>query len=304
MITGTFLDEITHDIPAANWGEAEWARDFEAMRAIGIDTVIIIRAGYRDRATFDSAVLRRKHPSLIASDDLVDLFLRLAAQNRMKLYFGTYDSGEYWHSGQYQAEVDINKAFCDEVMQKYGDHPALQGWYISHEINTFNEGVMKVYEELARHLRGLKQMPILISPYIRGIKQFPDEAITLQQHEKEWDQVFARIQGLVDIVAFQDGHVPFDELTDYLGVNATLARKYGLTCWSNVESFDRDMPINFPPLEWRKLRFKIDAAVEAGVDKLITFEFSHFMSPNSIWPSAHGLYRRYKQHYIDSRPGG
>ena len=44
-ITGTFLDEITHDIPSNNWGREEWARDFRVMKAIGIDTVVLIRAG-------------------------------------------------------------------------------------------------------------------------------------------------------------------------------------------------------------------------------------------------------------------
>jgi len=46
-ITGIFLDEVSHDIPSANWGPAEWAADFDAMAAVGIDTVILIRAGYR-----------------------------------------------------------------------------------------------------------------------------------------------------------------------------------------------------------------------------------------------------------------
>ena len=48
-ITGTFLDEITHDIPSNNWGRVEWAQDFKLMKAIGIDTVILIRAGCRTR---------------------------------------------------------------------------------------------------------------------------------------------------------------------------------------------------------------------------------------------------------------
>ncbi|PWM87472.1 MAG: hypothetical protein DBX90_01925, partial [Lentisphaerae bacterium] len=39
-ITGTFLDEISYDIPHQNWGRREWRRDFLNMRAIGIDTVI------------------------------------------------------------------------------------------------------------------------------------------------------------------------------------------------------------------------------------------------------------------------
>ena len=46
-ITGTFLDEISHDIPHQNWGLAEWDADFRNMQAIGIDTVIMIRSGYR-----------------------------------------------------------------------------------------------------------------------------------------------------------------------------------------------------------------------------------------------------------------
>ena len=47
-ITGTFLDEISHDIPHQNWGLKEWDLDFQHMKRIGIDTVIMIRSGYRN----------------------------------------------------------------------------------------------------------------------------------------------------------------------------------------------------------------------------------------------------------------
>ena len=40
-IKGTFLDEISHDIPHQNWGEKEWDRDFEYMRAAGIAPVFL-----------------------------------------------------------------------------------------------------------------------------------------------------------------------------------------------------------------------------------------------------------------------
>jgi hypothetical protein len=154
---------------------------------------------------------------------------------------------------------------------------------------------MKVYERLSAHLRGLKRLPILISPYIKGVKQFAGEALSLDQHVREWDQAFARLQGHVDIVAFQDGNVSFQDLPRYLAANRELAVKRGIRCWSNVESFDRDMPIKFPPLDIRRLRYKVERAAEIGAEKLITFEFSHFMSPNSIYPAAHGLYRRYRE---------
>lgn len=294
-ITGTFLDEITHDIPTQNWGPDEWRREFDTMQASGIDTVILIRAGYRRKATFNSRVLREKAGIFPVYIDLVDLFLTEAERCGMDFFFGTYDSGEHWVSGDYRAETDINRAFCDEVAATYGERKAFKGWYISHEINAFNDGMMKVYEELATHLRGLKQLPILISPYIKGVKQFGAKAISLDRHVEEWSRVFARIAGLVDIVAFQDGQVDYHDLEDYLRVNHELAGRHGLTSWSNVESFDRDMPIRFPPISYPSLRFKIEAARRAGVDKLITFEFPHFMSPNSVYPAAHGLHKLYHQ---------
>lgn len=303
MITGTFLDEISHDIPSANWGRDEWARDFRAMQASGIDTVILIRAGYRDRCAFPSKVLERRHGYLIVQDDLVRWFLDLAAENGMGFWFGTYDSGEHWMRGEHAAEVAVNRDFTDEFVQRYGGHAAWRGWYISHEIDAFDESIMRVYEDLAAHLKGLRDLPILISPYPRGKKQF-EQPFTLAEHADNWGRIFARIRGLVDVVAFQDGQVEYAELPAYLRTNAELARRHRITCWSNVESFDRDVHIKFPPIAWPKLRYKIEAARAAGVDKLITFEFSHFLSPNSMFSSAHGLHRLYMQWRDGLRTGG
>ena len=44
-INATFLDEISWDIPHQNWGVEEWDKDFRAMRDMGINTVVLIRAG-------------------------------------------------------------------------------------------------------------------------------------------------------------------------------------------------------------------------------------------------------------------
>lgn len=292
-ITATFIDEISHDIPSANWGPKEWAADFDAMKRIGIDTVVIIRAGYRNMVTFESQTIKKARGILAVPYDLVDIFLNEAERCDMDLYFGTYDSGLYWLNGEHQKEVDINKAFTEEVFAKYGHRKAFKGWYVCHEVDTYDKTVIKLYQHLTSHLKNLKDIPILISPYIHGKKQFADNPVTLDQHRDSWDKVFAEIAGYIDIVAFQDGNVDFQELPDYIAANAQLAKKHGLTCWSNVESFDRDMPIKFPPIAWPKLLHKINAAQNAGVDKLITFEFSHFMSPNSIYKAANNLHDRY-----------
>ncbi len=69
----------------------------------------------------------------------------------------------------------------------------------------------------------------------------------------------------------------YHELDDFFAINKKMADQFGLQCWTNAESFDRDMPIKFLPIKFEKLRLKLEAARRAGYDKAITFEFSHFM---------------------------
>ena len=42
---------------------------------------------------------------------------------------------------------------------------------------------------------------------------------------------------------------------------------------------------------------QVTAAQRAGYDKAITFEFSHFMSPQSAYLQAGHLYNRYKEYF-------
>ena len=123
------------------------------------------------------------------------------------------------------------------------------------------------------------------------------DAVSVQEHEKEWSEIFSGICDVVDACAFQDGHIDYDELDAFFEVNKKMADKYGMKCWTNAESFDRDMPIRFLPIKFDKLRMKLEAAARAGYDKAITFEFSHFMSPQSAYPQAGHLYDRYKEYF-------
>ena len=308
-ITGTFLDEITYDIPSQNWGREEWDNDFLAMKAVGIDTVILIRCGLRRWMTYPSAVLAKAQQCHAPSADLVRLFLDLAEKHGMAFYFGTYDSAQYWCSGQHQQELDLNKRVVEEAWKRYGNSPAFKGWYLTQEVSRNVHGIVDIYAELGRFCKSVAKLPVLISPFIEGCKavdQFSSQllradGISPQQHEKEWNEIMAGIRGAVDIVAFQDGHMDFGELDDFLVVNKTLADRHGLQCWTNSETFDRDMPIKFLPIKWEKLRFKLEAARRAGYENAITFEFSHFLSPNSCYPQAHGLYKRYRE-YLGRNP--
>ncbi len=304
-ITGTFLDEISHDIPHQNWGRAEWDADFSHMKAVGIDTVFLIRSGFQRWLTYPSKVVMQEEGGYEPPVDLLKMFLELADKHHMKFYFGLYDSGKYWWKGDFQKEVDINLKVIDEVWKNYGHHKSFQGWYLTQEVSRRTGKVIDLYAKLGKHCKDISNnLPTLISPWIDGKKAVmaasstitKEDAVSLKQHESEWSEIFDGIKGVVDAVAFQDGHIEFHELPDFFAVNKRMADRYGIQCWTNAESFDRDMPIKFMPIKFEKLRMKLEAARKAGYDKAITFEFSHFMSPQSAYLQAGHLYNRYKEY--------
>lgn len=306
-ITGTFLDEISHDIPHQNWGEKEWDKDFAHMKAIGIDTVIMIRSGYRKFITYPSEYLMKKHACYRPSVDLVEMYLRLADKYNMKFYFGLYDSGKYWDTGDLSWEVEDNKYVIDEIWKNYGSkYKSFQGWYISGEISRQTKGAIGAFHTMGKQCKDISDgLPTFISPWIDGKKAVQaagsalskENAVSVQEHEREWSEIFEGIHDVVDAVAFQDGHIDYDELDAFFGVNKKMADKYGMKCWTNAETIDRDMPIKFLPIKFDKLRMKLEAAARAGYDKGITFEFSHFMSPQSSYLQAGHLYNRYKEYF-------
>lgn len=300
-ITGTFLDEITVDIPSQNWGAREWATEFDTMRGAGIDTVILIRAGLGERLACPSDAVSKRVATLPVYTDLVRLFLDLAAERGMSFYFGLYDSHYFWYRYDWKTEVDVNLAFIDEVWERYGDSPAFQGWYLPHETTDSSLRILDINTTLAARLREISGLPILISPFFLGRADMAATTDPRQQprspeeHVRIWEEIFGRYAGLVDHCAFQDGTVEIARSAEYFAATAEAARRYGITSWANIETFDRDMPIKFPPTDWRKLAHKLDA-VQPHVDKIISFEFSHFLSPNSVWPAARNLYDRYTEH--------
>lgn len=305
QISGTFLDEISHDIPHQNWGEKEWDQDFQYMKHIGIDTVIMIRSGYRKFITYPSKYLLKKG-CYMPSQDLLDMYLRFADKYGMKFYFGLYDSGRYWDTGDLSWEIEDNKYVIDEVWENYGArYKSFCGWYISGEISRATKGAISAFHAMGKQCKDVSGgLPTFISPWIDGKKAVmgtgkmtKEDAVSVEQHEREWNEIFDGIHDVVDACAFQDGHIDYDELDAFFTVNKKLADRYGMQCWTNAESFDRDMPIHFFPIKFDKLRMKLEAAKRAGYDKAITFEFSHFMSPQSAYLQAGHLYDRYCEYF-------
>ena len=247
LITGTFIDEITHDIPSQNWSEKEWRKEFQLYKEIGIDTAIIIRAGYKNKCIYASKVIPNLLPIYA---DLGEMFFKLGDEFGIDLFFGTYDSGFEWMRGSWWKEVAINLDFISEAAQRYGHHSSFKGWYICHETSRITLNIQDIFNALGAKCRSELDRPVLISPFPQGAKQFGINVMSLEESLEHWDRIFDQCKENIDICAFQDGQIEYEELPSFISGIGQLGTKHGVKIWSNLETFDRDMPFKFPPADW------------------------------------------------------
>ena len=292
-ITGTFIDDVTYDIPCSNWTYEEWAKELDNMAEVGIDTLIFARAVFCGKCIYPSKVF----PTLKdEDDDFAGFILREAAKRNMTVFVGGYISNLTWNNGDWKNEIAQNKKFIKEFVARYGDIPSFKGWYVPHEgydrilnLKDTMGGLAALYKD------STPEKYVLVSPFFRSAVTSA-EPFTPERTAEEWDYIWEKCGKDIDFCAFQDGTAPLDELAAYVSAVKTVCDKHGIALWSNVETFERDVRRLYYPIPFDQLKRRIKA-VEGIVEKLITFEFSHFLSPQSIYLSARNLNRLYREYY-------
>ena len=289
-ITATFIDEITYDIPSSNWTFEQWSCDLDYMQSVGIDTLVFIRAGYGQRTIYPSDYFGTKY-----EDDLLGFILDEAEKRNMKVIVGLYFSNINWNNGDAKTEIELNRHFLNEIWAKYGDRPALKGWYIPQEtcrdvlnITEVMGGISYLCKEKS------PELPVLISPFFNTLD--PNSKFTVEEHIDEWNNIFTKCGSQIDICAFQDGTVPIKDMRDYYVATKKLCNEHNIAHWVNTETFERDVRQMYYPIPFTVLKHKLELHKEYD-EKIMTFEFSHFLSPQSIYPSAKNLFNRYKEFY-------
>ena len=291
-ITGTFIDEITYDIPSSNWSHEEWAKDLDYMRDVGIDTLVFIRGGFENKMIYPSNKFAH-----IIEDDFAGFILKEADKRNMDVYMGMYISNINWNMGDVKGELEKNKMFIDEVLERYGDIPSLKGWYIPHETSRNALNIIDIMGGLSKMCKDkTPDKKVLISPFFPSEVTAKNNSLSPDRFYDEWYNIFSRCAKEIDICAFQDGSAPLSEMSEYLSHSKDLCDEFNISHWVNTETFERDPRCVYYPINFDLLKKKLEIT-EHYAEKAITFEFSHFLSPQSIYPSARNLYKRYTEYY-------
>ena len=289
-ITSTFIDEITYDIPSSNWTRRQWKRDLDNMRNVGIDTLIFIRGGFYGKTIYPSSYFHTED-----TDYFAGFILEEAAKRKMKVYMGLYISTIDWSGGNAKGEIDLNRHFIDEVYARYNGIPSFAGWYIPQEASKNELNIPEVMKGLSYLCKEKDSaMPVLISPYFNTPVTGGD--FTVSQHAEEWHDIFSKCAGQIDACAFQDGSAPIETMREYFVETKRLCDEFGMAHWVNTETIERDVRCMYYPIPFNLLKKKLEIHKEYA-EKIITFEFSHFLSPQSIYPSARNLNALYRKAY-------
>lgn len=292
-ITGTFIDEITYDIPSSNWSDEQWKSDLDNMKQSGIDTLIFIRGGFENKSIFPSKVL-----GTTGTPDFAGFIMEEAAKRNMDVFFGLYVSNLEWNCGDAAGEILKNKEFISEIWSRYGDNPSFKGWYIPQEC----ERERLNFSEILRGISALckdkaPDKKVLISPFFYTSCTSCDGGYTPKQTYEEWDKLFSYGGKDIDICAFQDGTVPLARMSEYFDASKRICEKHNIEHWVNVELFERDVRRMYYPIPFTQLVPKLELHKKTS-DKMICFEYSHFLSPQSIYPSARNLNKLYCERYL------
>ena len=296
-ITGTFIDEITYDIPSSNWSKEQWQADLDHMAQIGMDTLVFIRGGFEDKTIFPSKTIGTPY-----ADDFAGFIFEEANKRNMQIFFGLYTSNLSWNNGDVAEEVRINKLFIDEVLERYGDYPNFQGWYIPQECDHDRLN----FKDILRRLPALckdktPEKQVLISPFFNSAVTYPKSGpMPMEQFGEEWEKLFDYGGKDIDICAFQDGSVPYRQMEAYFELIHGLCKKHGIHHWVNAETFERDVRCMYYPIPFSTLKARLELHKKYA-EKIITFEFSHFLSPQSIYPSARNLHKLYTDYYCSGK---
>lgn len=153
-IRATFLD-FYRDLTPELWG-----LEFHYMQADGINTIVIVSVGhlqanstqalsctlggsstYTDDSGYGLAPDGLLYPSdfLTTAErptlDLLEMVLELADSTGMNVYLGSLQTAIDWSTGtEFCALREYNQEVAAEILERYGHHASLKGWYFTQEL--------------------------------------------------------------------------------------------------------------------------------------------------------------------------
>ncbi len=311
-----------------------WAKEFDYMQAVGMDMIVVLavgrlRSNSADPLGYSLSADGLLYPSMWApapnarTGDRLDMILSLADQRRMKVYIGSLQTESDWTSGkEFAALREYNKRIATEILERYGTHPSLAGWYFPQEL------WMNWVKYYGRDYYGTA----LLRDFVTDMKRIDPHKIIAATVVFKRDQdglmpplTAGNLESVmtnflqttrVDILMPQDGigamagAAPITELPSYFAAMEKARNKAGVgtVLLAIIETFTAVPGLSsdrYPPASISRVEEELNA-VRPYVSGSVSWVFGHDMSPQATYypGAAAALYREYRARYASAATAG
>jgi Domain of unknown function (DUF4434) len=296
----------------------QWAMEFQDMHAVGIGTIVIVSVGHLQATNHALAPEGLLYPSRYLTStqppatDRLEMILTLADRQEMQVLLGSLQTAADWTAGTELPSLrTANRQVAAEIVQRYGHHRSLVGWYFTQEI------WMNWVNYYGRHYYGTR----LLADWVTDMKAIDPRSRTaasvvmkkkatgvmpgLKPRELECvTAAFLRATQL-DILMPQDGvgaeagAPSLEDLPSYFRAMATGARAAGTgtSLWSVLELFTAQGAHGerFPPAAISRIQLQMQRT-RPFVNGYISWIFGDDMSRQAAYYpiEARRLYRQYQ----------
>ncbi|MHC1719655.1 MAG: DUF4434 domain-containing protein [Clostridiaceae bacterium] len=270
-----------------NWTDENWISEFQYLSEAKMGYIVLTAPKKTDAG-------------------VVEMCLRNAQDFGLKVFIGIHFDEAWWKKGSKDKEwlfeqMKIGASQADIIYEQcyYKNPDSFYGWYFAYEVDNISFNNRAKFESLARaldillnHLKnGGHRLPIMLSPFMNS------SIGSARDYAENWAYLFARTElGERDVFCPQDsvggGGLEIQEIDEWFRyLKKAVDRKPGLQFWANVETFDHRT--------WSSAILKrfIRQMEIAGryAEKIMTFSYSHYYSPNNIDKRFHDVYLYYAE---------
>jgi hypothetical protein len=290
-----------------DFDQNRWKQEITMLQRLGINEIILQAVAFTDAKY---TVYPTKLEGYTANDvDMLKNILTVADSLSMKVRIGLGFNHEWWNKKAsdftwLNDEADKNKAIVNEIVEIYGNHSSINGWYIPYEFSQITAITLKqqsnlnsFYKQIAAEIgRKSPGKDIMVSPYYNS--KYSWEPLL-----PVWSLMVRNIlkDTGVDILALQDAvgaeYNTLDQLEDIFSYTKNAAEAIGVKLYSVTETFT-SIPTGFLTAPQSSI-FKQLSAVRPYVQGYAAFSINHYQNANE--PSQLDNFEEYHNYYITNK---
>jgi hypothetical protein len=286
-----------------DFDQVRWKQELEMLKELGINELILQTVAYTDTKY---AVYPTKIEGYKSNDvDMLENVLSMADLLSMKVRVGLGFNNDWWIKrasdlNWLNNEAVKNKDIFNEIVERYGNHPSLSGWYIPHEFSQITAITIKeqrnlnsFFKEIASEIKAKSPgKDIMISPYYSSKYSWTPLLPV-------WSLMVRNIlKGTgIDILALQDAvgaqYNTTEQLASVFSYTKRATDAVGVKLYSVTETFTA-YPGGFAAAPQNSISKQL-SVVRNYVQGFVAFSISHYQNLQS---SSAGDYYDY---YISNR---